>query len=620
MRNVLQFLFPYPDNSWTSSRLVLKLGFGWLLTCIGTAGVIAQTTFTTSGTYTVPPGVTSLKVECWGGGGAGGGCPKDNNNTGGGGAGGAFNTATVSVTPGQVINYTVGAGGVGVAGGNGGNGGASTFLSVTAAGGQGGTAGIGNSGNGIGGPTTIGDLNGGAGANGLAFSYGGGGGGGSGNTSGGSAAIGSSGGNGGAGSIPGGNGANGPIVLQTNGSAATTLAGAGSGAINGAGSSSSILTGGNGFRGQITIYSCVLSLTSTTASGPICAGGTSTITLNGPAANLPAGTYTVTYDLASPNAAIGLTASMTVTTAGTGSFSTAALANAGNTMITITHLDNGSCSSPQSSGNFTTINIVADPSAPTGTKSPNLSAVCVGTSLSLSGVIDNGGGAGSCNLEYRYDNGSGFTLWSTTPANFAAVSGTNTIEIRKVCSGAGCDISLTSSYSWSVVNDPAAPSATKSPNVASVCVGAMLTLSGVTDNGGGTGNCTIEYSHNGGPWINSLSPIVAVAGVNSIAIRKNCDGSGCDISPVMTYSWTGNALPTAGTCNIVGDYCYTNNGSLEIQASGGLAPYNVTWTPAHGIPQPAVILTSGGSISITGLHAATSYTFVVIDSNNCQAP
>ena len=29
-------------------------------------------TFTTSGTYTVPAGVTSITVECWGGGGAGG--------------------------------------------------------------------------------------------------------------------------------------------------------------------------------------------------------------------------------------------------------------------------------------------------------------------------------------------------------------------------------------------------------------------------------------------------------------------------------------------------------------------------------------------------------------------
>ncbi|MDO8970216.1 MAG: hypothetical protein Q7U74_05970, partial [Saprospiraceae bacterium] len=405
-----------------------------------------------------------------------------------------------------------------------------------------------------------------------------------------------------------------------NGIAAIALSGGGGGGLNGTGGSNrAVRTGGNGFRGQITIYTCVLSLTSTTATSPICVGGTSSITLNGTAADLPIGTYTVTYDLGAPNAASGLTASMTVTIAGTGTFTTAALANTGVTSITITNLDDGSCSSPQSAGNTANIDVVADPLAPTATKSPDVATVCAGATLTLTGVTDNGGGAGSCNIEYRYDNGSGFTAWSTMPANFTAVTGTNTIEIQKVCDGSGCNTSPSNSYSWTVVADPAAPTATKSPNVSSVCVGTMLTLTGLTDNGGGEGTCTIEYSHNGGPWI-ALTPFAAIAGANTIAMRKNCNGAGCDISPISTYTWTGNELPTAGTCNIVGDYCYANNGSVDIQASGGLAPYNITWTPTHGMSQPAVIMNSGGTITITGLQAATSYTFVVIDANNCQAP
>ncbi|MDO8367857.1 MAG: hypothetical protein Q7T20_13735, partial [Saprospiraceae bacterium] len=64
----------------------------------------------------------------------------------------------------------------------------------------------------------------------------------------------------------------------------------------------------------------------------------------------------------------------------------------------------------------------------------------------------------------------------------------------------------------------------------------------------------------------------------------------------------------------------TNNGSVDIQASGGLAPYHVTWTPMHGMSQPQVITSSGGIITITGLHAATSYSFSITDANGCKTP
>ncbi|HPF00186.1 MAG TPA: hypothetical protein PKY63_05930, partial [Bacteroidales bacterium] len=45
------------------------------------------TTFTTSGTWTCPAGVTSVTVECWGGGGGGGGTKNDYKYGGGAGAG-----------------------------------------------------------------------------------------------------------------------------------------------------------------------------------------------------------------------------------------------------------------------------------------------------------------------------------------------------------------------------------------------------------------------------------------------------------------------------------------------------------------------------------------------------
>ncbi len=88
------------------------------LTVLGIASgsfsiLYAQTTqtFTTSGTFTVPTGVTSITVECWGGGGSGGG--QSGGGSQGGGGGGAYSSATIAVAPGAQYSVNVGIGGVG---------------------------------------------------------------------------------------------------------------------------------------------------------------------------------------------------------------------------------------------------------------------------------------------------------------------------------------------------------------------------------------------------------------------------------------------------------------------------------------------------------------------------
>jgi len=70
------------------------------------------------GTWTVPAGITSVTIEAWGAGGAGGSayCGVATANSqlrGGGGAGGSYASTATSVIPGQVISYTIGAGGEG---------------------------------------------------------------------------------------------------------------------------------------------------------------------------------------------------------------------------------------------------------------------------------------------------------------------------------------------------------------------------------------------------------------------------------------------------------------------------------------------------------------------------
>src|ERR1041384_1475161 len=89
-------------------------------------------TFTATGTWTAPGGVTSVVVKCWGGGGGGGGTAV-NPSAGGGGAGGAFSTSTITVVPYTTYTVTVGAAGTAGSnsGGNGGTGGSSWFGSTS---------------------------------------------------------------------------------------------------------------------------------------------------------------------------------------------------------------------------------------------------------------------------------------------------------------------------------------------------------------------------------------------------------------------------------------------------------------------------------------------------------
>lgn len=205
----------------------------------------ASQTFTSSGQWQAPAGVTSVSVEAWGGGGAGGGRGSSSGVSGGGG-GGAYAKSTVAVTPLQTYQYTVGSGGGGGTG-NGSDGSFSqwdTGLEVKADGGKGGasatTKGLG--GVVINSAGTI-IFKGGDGADGGTTSGGGGGGGGStgagGNAIAGTAGSGTSEG--------GGNGGNG--VVNATGNNGSLAGGGGSGAHRTNGNR----RGGDGAAGQIKI-------------------------------------------------------------------------------------------------------------------------------------------------------------------------------------------------------------------------------------------------------------------------------------------------------------------------------------------------------------------------------
>ncbi len=124
--------------------------------------------FTSSTSWTVPGGITSIKsIKVWGAGAGGGGCSTTAGAGNGGGGGGYAEKTNVAVTPGASITVTVGSGGTGGpnTGGSGASGGASSFGSYCAA--SGGTN------VGAGGVGTTGDLllTGGGGGTPLVYQY-----------------------------------------------------------------------------------------------------------------------------------------------------------------------------------------------------------------------------------------------------------------------------------------------------------------------------------------------------------------------------------------------------------------------------------------------------------------
>ena len=102
----------------------------------GGGGSINGQVFTAGGTFTIPAGITSLKVTVVGGGGGSGASNAGVDAfacTGGGGGGGTAISYLTGLTPGNTLTVTIGAGGTAgpSSAGNGGTGGSSTVASGT---------------------------------------------------------------------------------------------------------------------------------------------------------------------------------------------------------------------------------------------------------------------------------------------------------------------------------------------------------------------------------------------------------------------------------------------------------------------------------------------------------
>lgn len=127
------------------------------------------------------------------------------------------------------------------------------------------------------------------------------------------------------------------------------------------------------------------------------------------------------------------------------------------------------------------VNVVADPSIPSATQSPNSTTVCSGTTLTLINPQYGVEQGMSCGFEYQYslDGGASWSTSSTTTPSLTA--GGSTVSIRMRVSSnclTGCNASPWVIYTWGVNQLSTAP--TSISGTTTLCNGnsTTLTLSG----------------------------------------------------------------------------------------------------------------------------------------------
>lgn len=550
-----------------------------------------------------------MNVKAWGAGGAGGGASGAGAlvaRGAGAGGGGAYATSDITVTTGSVLSVIVGAQTVGSTS-DGANGGSSTisgFQSIIfAAGGLGGggnttgntpLGGNGGAASSSFGSTTVSGSNGtgsSTAALGLLFSSGTGGTGGQ-----------PGGGTGGAGI--------GSVLLGTNapGNPAITTApgGGGGGAMNAGGGAAQV--GGTGAAGQVIVnYTCpTYNISGTSALNVCTTSGTSTVTVTGPAVNLPVGTYTVTFNVSSPSGA-ALTSTLTVATAGTGTFPVTGLTTVGPSTITITKIQSGACSNTISASNTATITV----SGPT--VGGNISAgptICSGFT---SGILTLSGHTGTVlKWQSSTDSFSTFTDISNTTGTYTSGPLTVTTQFRAVVQSGTCSV-VNSNVSTVTVNPLPSIVIGTVPSVCSSSTTTVLNYSNPTEN-----PTTYSIVWNSVPANNFVAVTNAALPSNQITIAipggiaagsytgtltvKNANG--CVTSPGLSFNVNILALPAPPTIGtIVAPTCAVPTGTIPLS---GLPSGGTLIMYPGAITQPY----SGTTATISGL-AANNYTFTV---------
>lgn len=505
--------------------------------CSATTGVVTvspglSTVYNSSNTFTVPAGVTSVQVECWGGGG-GGGSAGGNNSEAGGGSGGAYvKNTSISVTPNS--QYAIVVGGGGTAGNPGGQSFFSSASTILAVGGNNGGGAIGNNSVGSGGvAVTAGNVGG------TTNTYGSAGNGGT--TTGG---RGGSGGNGGAGGIA--------TTGNSPGADGVAPGGGGAGARRSDGTTKS---GGVGGAGQVII---TIAAPTATAGGSTTICQTETATVSGASAT---------------NGSIAWThnggGSLNNTTILTPIYTPVAV-DAGKTITLTMTVSNGPCITPATAIYTVIVNkLSTNPSS----ASAGSATICNGDSTTL--TLNGGGGGTGATIKW-YTGSCGGTLAGT--GNGLSVSPTvTTTYYGRYEDGAPCNNNTTCSSVTVTVNQKSGNPTSASAGSGTICNGAStaLTLNG---GGGGTGAIIKWYTVScGGTSVGTGNGLLVSPSVTTTYFGRYEDGTPCNYnSNCSSVTVTVNTLMPIPTITIKQPTCTVTTGTITVTSPA--AGYSIDGT------------------------------------------
>ncbi len=246
---------------------------------------------------------------------------------------------------------------------------------------------------------------------------------------------------------------------------------------------------------------------------------------------------------------------------------------------------------------------------------------CNAASGAANGEIDitASGGTEAGAYDYNWETLDGSGLVQTDEDQTGLSAGTYNVTITD-----DNDCTVTASYT---LTEPDAVSCTAtSPTVGNggtniLCNGGTGTI----NVSGADGSGVFEYSMDGTNFQTSGEFTNVAAGTYTITVR---DDAGCESTCDVTLTEPDALI--AGSCNYVQDLCQLGTGEIKIEASGGVAPYSVSWSATPVAPNtiagdldqssPQSIATDGGSITFTGADGNNQYSFIVTDANGCQIP
>lgn len=269
------------------------------------------------------------------------------------------------------------------------------------------------------------------------------------------------------------------------------------------------------------------------------------------------------------------------------------------------------------------VTVVTLPSSGTLSKTPNVTTVCEGQTVSATATAGSGGtGTITDYLEYRTDAGSGYSAWASyTAGTPIATTGLVSVEIQtyRTATGSGCTSSTPTVASWTVVPQPQPGTLAKTPNVTDVCDGDNVSAV-FTAGTGGTGVVTdiLQYRYNGtGGWSNYTSGTnLSTTGRTMVEIRtyRTSTGTGCNTSSINTVTWNVSTLPSATP---IIDYISTCDQTASISATAISSGASVSWSRVSGSGTPTS--STDNPLAVSSLtQGATSVYELFVSNAGCS--